>query len=81
MTIIGVERRGMPSQNFGSVNYCAVLVQGEANDVTCYIGEGNPHWVALEGAKVTLAEAVIYFPALVSEMEQRGLTYRGPRGG
>lgn len=80
MTIIGVESRGMPSQTGETLSYLAVLVQGEANDVACYIGQGGQNWVALNGAKVTLREATVYFPPLEVEMRMRGLSYRGPRG-
>lgn len=80
MTIIGVERRGMPSQTLQSVNYVAVLVQGDANDLACYVGQGEIGWVALNGDKVTLREASVYFPGIEAEMERRGQTYRGLKG-
>lgn len=79
--IVDVERRGMPSQLFGAMDYVAVLVQGEANDLACYIDQGEIDWVAMYGDKVTLAEACVYFPPLIFEMQHRGLTYRGPAGG
>jgi len=76
MSIIGMETRGLSSPQ-GRHTFIAVLVAGENNDVACYVGLGNPAFVAEYGDLVTLAEAEIHFPALRSEMEARGWTYRG----
>ena len=74
--IIGVEKRGYPSLPRGTVNITVVLVMGEANDVAAYIGEGHPEWVAIEGDKLPLHEVDAYFPAFVSQLAERGMTYR-----
>ena len=48
LDIVGVNRRGMPSEHCPDhgVDYLCVLVQGEDNDVAAYLGVGSAGWVA-----------------------------------
>ena len=76
--IVGVNRRGMPSEQCADhgVNYLCVLVQGEDNDVAAYLGVGSEDWVARNGDKVSLAEAAVHFPGLAEMLAARGQHYR-----
>ena len=76
--IVGVNRRGMPSEWNGpsGVDYMCVLVQGQDNDVAAYLGVGSEDWVARHGDKVSLREAAVHFPGLDEILAKRGQHYR-----
>lgn len=40
----------------------AVLVAGEIGDYACYVGHGEPEWVARHGDKISFEEACCHFP-------------------
>ena len=77
--IVGVNRRGMPSEHNPDrgVDYKCVLVAGTDNDVAAYLGVGSEDWVARFGDKVSLAEAGAHFPGLAEMLAARGQHYRG----
>ena len=41
----------------------AVLVGGEIGDYACYVGNGDPEWVARFGDKISFEEACCHFPS------------------
>ena len=75
-TILGVDKRGMPSQTdpSGYCNFCVVLVHQDGL-VSCYRGQGTPEWVADRGDWISEAEAALHFPNLGPEMKRLGMTY------
>ncbi len=40
----------------------AVLVKGDIGDYACYVGIGDPEWVAKHGDKISFEEACCHFP-------------------
>jgi hypothetical protein len=40
----------------------AVLVEGDIGDYACYVGHGEPEWVARHGDKISFDEACCHFP-------------------
>ncbi len=79
-TILGAATRGYPAPEGEVVVIRVALVLGTNHDVACYAGAFPTfEWVAMNGEKLSLTEAEIYFPSLRSELHARGLTYRGPR--
>jgi hypothetical protein len=76
--IVGTDRIGIPSARApgGTLDLTFVLVEGEARDVACYVGEGPPAWVAHNGDKVSVEWAELHFPGLRQILAERGMTYR-----
>jgi hypothetical protein len=75
--ILNVNKRGMPRQPFfryatpsGGINYKVVLVEGNANDYSAYIGAGSEKWVAAHGDKLSFTEARFHFP-FINEKKYR----------
>lgn len=78
--MLGVNRRSYPTQRGcpgtdPMVDYVddwstrppptvAVLVAGEIGDYACYIGHGEPEWVARCGDKLSFTEAQVHFPGI-----------------
>jgi hypothetical protein len=75
--ILGIERFGVSSLDHGRLNMLVVLVQGEVNDIAAYIGHGPEQWVVEYGDKLPLCAVDIFFPGFVTQMNERGMTYRG----
>jgi hypothetical protein len=63
-TILGVNRRSVPSQVAaeGYVDIVVVLVAGAIGDYAAYMGQGSPEWVARFGNKISFEEACGHFP-------------------
>lgn len=78
MTILGVDKRSMPSAYHqpGSVNFKVVLVERDARCVMAYRGIGTPEWIANHGDKLTLKEAACHFPQLQGKVDAQELLYR-----
>ncbi len=74
--IVGEDKRGMPSEMYGILNYRVVLVEGENNDVSAYIGHGSKDWVCDNGDKLSKVEAGVHFPGLSDMLRERGMSYR-----
>lgn len=74
--IVGENKRGMPSERAGILDYRVVLVQGDDNDVAAYIGHGSQDWVGQNGDKLSEKEANIHFPGLSDTLRKRGMGYR-----
>lgn len=82
--ILGVNKRYYPAQ--GSVigkpglfgidqsddppPTLAVLVRGDIGDYACYVGHGEPEWVARHGNKISFEEACCHFPGGQLEREK-----------
>jgi hypothetical protein len=76
-TIVGKSSQAFPTQDGGQVVVTVVLVKGQGPDCNCYAGVGAPEFVALRGTKLSLREAEVHFPAIRSELQERGWRYRG----
>ncbi len=74
--IVGENKRGMPSEMCEVFNYRIVLVEGENNDISAYIGHGSQDWVCKNGDKISEKEANIHFPGLSDILRERGMSYR-----
>lgn len=64
LKILGVNTRYYPNQfdQFNPPPTVAVLVAGDIGDYTCYVGHGDPNWVAQWGDKISFEEACAHFP-------------------
>ena len=74
--IINENKRGMPSETFGILDYRVVLVEGDDNDIAAYIGHGSQDWVKNSGDKLSEKEANIHFPGLSEIIRERKMSYR-----
>lgn len=68
--IIGMSTPCYPSQDGREIKMVAVLVAGEANDYSCYVGYGDPQWVAAHGDKISFVAACGHFPGGQLEEEK-----------
>lgn len=64
MTILNVQRWAYPSQHNAIVTTDVLTVGSTGDDYAVYRGHGSPTWVAINGRKLTHAEAVLSFPNL-----------------
>ena len=71
MKIIGVNRRGLPSQFGPTVTVTAVLTEGVVGDQAVYVGIGNPEFVADHGNKLSFEEATQHFLGLKEDNYRR----------
>jgi hypothetical protein len=72
--ILGVNKRYYPTAGDGVMGFnedpppvVAVLVAGDIGDYACYVGLGEPIWVAQHGNKICFQEAVVQFPTIEKE--------------
>lgn len=49
----------------------AVLVEGDIGDYACYVGHGDPNWVAAWGNKISFQEAQCHFPVGLEKEKYR----------
>lgn len=71
-SIIGVNKRYYPVQGWceelnNEIATVAVLVAGDIGDYACYVGHGDPEWVAALGDKISFEEACAQFGPLEKE--------------
>lgn len=72
--IIGINTRYYPCQlnPFDPPPTLAVLVEGDIGYYACYVGHGDPEWVARYGDKISFKEACCHFPdQLKTELYRR----------
>jgi len=66
--ILGLNNRCYPDQDsFPGPVIRAVLVAGAIGDYACYVGAGNPAWIARHGDKLSFIEARCHFPYIEEE--------------
>lgn len=72
--IIGINTRYYPSEAtpFDPPPTLAVLVLGDIEDYTVYVGHGSAEWVARHGNKISFAEACCHFPGQLEVERYRG---------
>lgn len=81
MKILGVNRRGHPSENSPNsyVEYRVVLWDAgdeSYRDIRASIGEGSDEWVARQGDPISLSEAEIHFPFIRAQIPDVETAFR-----
>ncbi len=66
--VVNVETWAIPQQNpRGLLEFSAALVNSGTDidpEWRCYMGQGQPEWIARHGVKLTYRQALIFFPSL-----------------
>ena len=72
MKILKINKRSYPREDsVFYVDITTVLTEGAIGDLTVYIGEGSPEWIAKYGKKLSYKEAICHFPD-IKESKYRG---------